>query len=79
MIFWAALISLVAVSAICSALLGTNKGTALMLVLLAIGGYVAFKIVGEGALYLLGYGGGFILIACGIGIGIGTRFRKKAR
>jgi len=77
--FFVGLFVLVVIGAACSATLGPKRG-ALVLLLLAIGVAVfsALTASKEVVFFVVAYGGGFVLVAGGLGLAIGTLFRKKS-
>jgi hypothetical protein len=66
-----------AVACIMSTIFGPKKGALITFALLIIGSISAYSIFGETALYIVFYGGGFLLVSAGIGHAIGAAVHKK--
>ncbi len=71
------LLGVVMVAAILSAWLGPNWGLLAMIVLAIIGTCLAVLHFGGEVFLVLAYGGGFLAMATGLGIAIGSVFHKK--
>ena len=76
--FFVGLLALVVIGAICSATLGPKRGAfALLLLAIVVAVVAALSSSKEVVIFVVAYGGGFAMVAGGLGLAIGTLVRKK--
>jgi hypothetical protein len=77
-VFLAGLIALVLIGTVCSATLGAKRGALVLLMLAIIASAIsALSLSKEAVLFVVAYGGALVLVAGGLGLALGTLFRKK--